>query len=82
MMNIKSEYKEYEGLVMEEVVQLELEKNGFDKEDLSEDQMERFKEEMRQRMDGACILDGVLTEIPIYSAERLKRMQEKESAEE
>lgn len=81
-MNIKSEYKEYEGLPIEEVVRLELEKNGFDEEDLSEDQMVRFKEEMRQRMDGACILDGVLTEIPIYSAERLKRMRDKESAEE
>lgn len=60
-------YKHYEGLPIEEVVRLELREHGFIEEDLTEDQIERFKDEMKRRIAGEAILDGVLTEISIYS---------------
>ena len=72
--SLKSMYSHYEGKPIEEVVRLELEASGYTEEDLTEDQMERFKEEMIYRMDGGMILDGVLTEIPRYTPSQLKLM--------
>ena len=50
--SLKSMYSHYEGKPIEEVIRLELEASGYTEEDLTEDQMERFKEEMIYRMDG------------------------------
>ena len=69
--SIKSMYSHYEGKPIEEVVRLELEASGYTEEDLTEDQIERFKEEMIYRMDGGLILDGVLAEIPHYFPPRV-----------
>ena len=72
--SLKSLYRRYEGLPIEEVVRQELEENGYTEEDLTEDQMERFKEEMIYRMNGGMMLDGVLTELSPYSPSQLAKM--------
>ena len=46
---MNSFYKHYKGLPIEEVVKLELRKHGFIEEDLTEDQLEQFKDEMKRR---------------------------------
>lgn len=74
VISAKSLYSHYEGMPIEEVVHHELEKRGYDESDLTEDQMERFKEEMKERIEGAFILDGVLTELTPYTPERIGRM--------
>ena len=70
----KSLYSHYDGMSIEEVVHYELVKWGYEESDLTEDQMERFKEEMKERIEGAFILDGVLTELSPYTPERIGRM--------
>ena len=72
--SLKSLYSQYEGLAIEEVVHIELKRHGYTEDDLTEDQMERFKEEMRFRMDGGLMLDGVLTELSPYSPAQLAKM--------
>ena len=71
---MKSLYKHYEGLPIEEVVRLELNGHGLIEDDLTEDQLERFKEEMIYRMNGGTMLDGVLTEVHPYSVNRMNRI--------
>lgn len=71
--SMKSLYSHYEELPIENVVRLELEASGYTEDDLTEDQMERFKEEMIYRMNGGIMLDGVLTEILSYSTSRLRK---------
>ena len=71
-------YKHYEGLPIEDVVRLELRENGFIEEDLTADQLERFKDEMKRRIAGEWILDGVLTEIPVFTEARLERWRKEE----
>lgn len=70
----RSLYSHYEGLPIEEVVHIELRRRGFTEEDLTEDQMERFKDEMRFRMEGSLMLDGVLAELSPDSEADIRRM--------
>ncbi len=79
---MKSLYKHYEGLPIEEVVRLELNEHGLIEDDLTEDQLERFKEEMIYLMNGGIILDGVLTEVYPYSVYRTNRIPDETSKED
>ena len=71
---MKSLYKHYEGLPIEEVVRLELNGHGLTEDDLTEEQLEQFKEEMIYLMNGGTMLDGVLTEVYPYSVNRRDRI--------
>lgn len=70
----RSLYSHYEGLPIEEVVHIELKRRGYTEEDLTEDQMERFKDEMRFQMEGWLMLDRVLAELSPDSEADIRRM--------
>ena len=64
------------------MVRLELNEHGLIEDDLTEDQLERFKEEMIYLMNGGIILDGVLTEVYPYSVYRTNRISDETSKED
>lgn len=51
---------------IEERIKQEVEECGLLIEDLTQDELNKLKEEIIERDNGATILDGVLFSIPIY----------------
>lgn len=51
---------------MEEKIKEKLEKYGFDLEDMTENELEELKKEIEMESKGYFILDGVLSQKPLY----------------
>ena len=58
---------------MEEKIKKELAEYGFSMDDLTKDELEELKQEIRLKEEGHAVLDGVLFSKPMYFKKKNER---------